>query len=185
LNETKELDLCDTGLKGNALRGQHTVRKDAVVREVLLYDGRDVINEGTEVLIECGAPVSGTKVTKELVDEGGMAKMMEEYLVDVLEDGEEEGDRNPGLGLQDAVPQEPETAPSSVTTLLGITIPGLLDEGVNGSLTNKDMIETMSGDVLHVIGKEGEDLENTGNMSEGQKEEGEGCTPPKGPSMRS
>jgi hypothetical protein len=41
------------------------------------------------------------------------------------------------------------------------------------------------GDVLHVIGKEGEDLENTGNMSEGQKEEGEGCTPPKGPSMRS
>jgi hypothetical protein len=145
LNETKELDLCDTGLKGNALRGQHTVRKDAVVREVLLYDGRDVINEGTEVLIECGTPVSRTKVTKELVDGGGMAKMMEEYLVNVLEDGEEEGDRNPGLGLQDAVPQEPETTSGSVTTLLGITIPGLLDKGVNGSLINKDTIETMSG----------------------------------------
>ena len=85
---------------------------------------------------------------------GGGTKMMEERLIDALEDCEEEGDGHLCLRSDKAVPEFLEVVHGGGAALLGIAIPGLLNEGVNSRLVNKDIVEALCGDELHDAGQQ-------------------------------
>ena len=111
--------------------------------------------------------------------------MTEERLVDALEDCEEEGDGHLRLRSDKAVPEFLEVVRGSGAALLGIAIPGLLDEGVDGGLVDKDVVEALRGDELHVAGQQRKQLREEGEGDGRDREERERRTPPMGPSMRS